>query len=38
MTVGQAAEAVGAEAPRRRRKSDVAAPDASATEPADVMP
>ena len=38
MTVGQAAEAVGAKAPRRRRKSDVAAPDASATEPADVMP
>ena len=38
MTVGQAAEAVGAKAPRRRRKSDLAAPDASATEPADVMP
>jgi DNA recombination protein RmuC len=38
MTVSQAAEAVGAKAPRRRRKSDQAGPTPSATEPADVMP
>jgi hypothetical protein len=38
MTVGQAAEAVGVKAPRRRRKGDLEAPASSATEPADVMP